>query len=266
MSRVFIFLLILFYPILALSQSSGIKTTVLLKGRVVNQKNLSPIETKFYLVAEDGKKIQVKSTSDGSFSIPISIGGNYKIQSDNWLCTDPISISINLGDRYAEKEVTLYFLPFEPGLTLKKIYGFEVPTKHLTTEGKEALSFLNELNKTVPKLFFSIILYINEGYFHSQTKTITEGKKKKKVTVSARQQAEEFANDITLGIKEYLNSIGMPERKYKIHFVLFNEGTTGTKAKKEKGKETKVLTQVRKTSNLEIKIDSISKTDLENSR
>lgn len=260
-----LFLFIVFCSTLALSQSSGIKTTVLLKGRVVNQKNLSPIETKFFLVAEDGKKIQIKSSNDGTFSIPISSSGNYKVSSDNWLCIEPTSILINLGERYTEKEVTLYFLPFEPGLTLKKVYGFDIATKHLTQEGKEALAFLNELNKSVPKLFFSLILYVNESNFHQQTKTITEGKKKRKVIITARQQAEEFGSELSSSIKDFLNSLGMPERKYKIHLEFINDAPVVAKSKKGKGTETKPQT-LRKASNLEIRIDSILKTEIENSR
>lgn len=264
MLKCFLFVLLLLLSDFTQAQNSGLKSTVLLKGRVVNQRNFSPIETKFNLISEDGKKIQVKSSSDGVFTIPISNSGNYSIQSDNWLCIDPPIINIHVTEKYSEKEVTLYFLQFEPGITLKKTIGFDLETKHLTKLGKESLDFIYELNKSVPKLFFSIHLHINENYFQPITKTIKEGKKSKKITISARQQAEELANEITPEVIKYLKSIGFPERKYKILVEYHKEPTVENKSKKSKQKSSAPKTHV--TPNLEIKIDSILKTDLENKK
>ncbi|MCX7909187.1 MAG: hypothetical protein N2560_06700 [Ignavibacteria bacterium] len=260
----FLIVVAIFCTFFAFAQNSGTKSTVLLKGRVVNQKTLSPIETKFFLIDNTGKKIPIKSSSDGTFSIPLSNSGKYNIQSDNFFCLDPLSIDIVVRESYSEKEVTLFFLPYEPGLTLKKTHGFDQITKELTPEGKDALTFISELNKNVHKLFFSIYLKIDESYYQPKTKTIQEGKKKKKITISQREQAETFSNELMGLIKSFLNSFNLPERRYKIVVEYVKNTTQATKTKKGKTKEPEP--NYRRFPNLEIKIDSILKTDLDNTK
>ncbi|MGB9851921.1 MAG: hypothetical protein ACPLPX_03540 [Candidatus Kapaibacteriota bacterium] len=256
-------IILLFYG--SFSQNSGIRPTVLLKGRVLNHKTLAPIETKFYLVGEDGKKIQVNSSNDGSFNIPLSVSGNYLIQADNWICVDPSSINIKVASSYSEQDVTLFFLPFESGLVLKKVQGFSEPFAHLTKEGQDALSLACNLNKSNPKLFFQIVIRVEEGQFKEQTKLISEGKKKKKIKITQRQQAEEFAQALISEIKSFLATNKLPERKYSIN-VEYISGAKGRKISTQKGKEKKQPTSSFGKENLEIKIETVLRTDLPNSK
>ncbi len=258
--------LLIFAFFSSFAQNSGIKSTVLLKGRILNFKTFAPIETRFFLVGEDGKKIQVKSANDGTFTIPISSSGNYSIQSDNWICVEPIKINISVGSNYTEREVTFYFLPLESGLSLKKVVGFKEPSANFTLEGKEALNYICELNKLTPKLFFDIIIRIDETHFKDQTQTIVEGKKKKKIKITSRQQAEEFAKELLTSIKEYLASQKLPERKYSINVEYYRGKAPLSSTKKGKGKEKIGNTPQTRVDNLEIKIQTIIKTDLENTK
>lgn len=258
---IFALFLFIFLNFSSFAQNSGLKSTVLMKGRVINFKTLAPIETKFFIVSEDGKKIQVKSANDGSFSIPISTSGTYSIQSENWICVDPVNIEISVGQSYSEKEVTIYFIPYESGLILKKVYGFSEFNKGLTDEGKNALSYICKLNKTTPKLYFSIILRVNESFFKDQSTTVKEGKKKKKIVISARQQAERFAQELILEIKEFLATQKLPERKYAINVEYYSESIKTTKTKKGN-----ISNSSQRKDNLEIKIETVLKTDLPNSK
>lgn len=256
---------LVFYLLLSISttfsQNSGIKSTVLLKGRVFNYKNSTPLETKFFLVQNDGKKIQVKSSSDGSFFIPISTSGEYLVQSDNWLCIDPLTIDITVGEQYAEKDVVLHFLPFEAGLVLKKVNGFNSNTQELTDAGKEALQYICKLNQFTPKLNFTIKLSIEESQFKTETKVIVEGKKKKKIKISPREKAEEFAKFLIEKINEFLASCKMPQRKFSFQIEYLNTSGTPSVAKKIK-KHPSNKREIQKHYNLEITIGSILKTDI----
>jgi hypothetical protein len=259
----FLIVLLLCYSFASFSQNSGIKSTVLLKGRVVNYKTLSPIETKFYLVNNNGKKLQVKSSSDGSYAIPLNTSGDYRILADNWLCIEPLNINIQVGESYYEKEATIYLIPFEPGLSLRKVVGFDQDTKQLTGEGKELLLYIRDLNKHLPKLSFLIKININEGIYKAERKTILEGKKKKSILVTPRQQAEEAANEISESIKAYLNSLGLPERKYKFSINYINEPIAQSSNKKKPAKSSSKNSP---NQNLEIIIDAVLNTDIQNSR
>ncbi len=223
---------------------------------------MTPIETKFFLVQNDGKKIQVKSSSDGSFFIPLSSSGEYSVQSDNWLCIDPLTINISIGEQYTEQNVALYFLPFEVGLVLKKVKGFDANTQDLTNAGRDALQFICNLNKFTPKLNYTIKLIIELNQFKSETKTILEGKKKKKITITAKEKAEEFSKTLIEKINQLLVSCKMPERKYSYQVDYITEAES-PKGSKKSQKNPGNVRDNKLHHNLEISISGILKTDIQ---
>jgi len=253
-------LLIVLVPFCLFSQG-GIGSTVLLKGKVINLKNGSPIETKFYLVDGNGKKIQIKTSLDGSYSIPISQSGSYSITSEKWLCVDPIMVNVQVQQNYYEKEQNLYFVPFEPGLSIRKVIAFDKNSAELTAEGKNSLKLLAELSKNNPNLAFNIVIRTNQSIFKKTTKTITEGKKKKKVTITPEQQAQELSERRADAVRQFLTENKMPERIFSFRLETYSS-SQAKQTKTSKGKS-KTEKPVPPQFNLEILIDKILNFDLE---
>ena len=252
-------LLFIFIP-LALFCQSGIGSTVLLKGKVINLQNGSPIETKFYLIGSDGKKVPVKTSTDGSYSIPLSQSGSYFVASEQWLCVEPVNFDIKVLPNYYEKEINLFFVPFEPGLLIRKAFAFEEHSAELTEEGKASLKQLANLSKNNPKLSFSIVIRTNKSIFKKVTKTVTEGKKKKKVVVTPEEQAYELSRKRAESVRNFLSENKMPERNYSFKFETYSSsGGQQSKTRKTKVKNPKVAPS---EFNLQILIDKILKFDL----
>jgi outer membrane protein OmpA-like peptidoglycan-associated protein len=251
-------LLIVLVPFCLFSQG-GIGSTVLLKGKVINLKNGSPIETKFYLVDGNGKKIQIKTSLDGSYSIPISQSGSYSITSEKWMCVDPIMVNVQVQQNYYEKEQNLYFVPFEPGLSIRKVIAFDENSAELTAEGKNSLKLLAELSKNNPNLAFNIVIRTNQSIFKKTTKTISEGKKK--VTITPEQQAQELGERRAKAIRQFLTENKMPERNFSFRLETYSS-SQAKQTKTSKGKS-KTEGPVPPQFNLEILIDKILNFDLE---
>ncbi|MCX7879971.1 MAG: hypothetical protein N2517_04855 [Ignavibacteria bacterium] len=256
---VFILNILSFFFLFA--QNNSLRATTLLKGKVVERSTNRPLETKFILVDESGKIIKIKTGSDGSFHMPINQAGRYKIFSDDWLALEPEEIEINSTQTYYEKEVVVYILHFKPGQTIKNVIGFGDKPPFLKPEGKKVFTILKELNQYSPKLFFKILLKINESNFTTQTKTIKEGKKNKKIILTPRQQAQELAEKWIEETQNFLNSLKFPKRKYKIS-VEYLHNPIKSKAIKKKSKE-KESFETTPEANLEIIIDSILNLDLD---
>jgi len=253
-------LLIVLVPFCLFSQG-GIGSTVLLKGKVINLKNGSPIETKFYLVDGNGKKIQIKTSLDGSYSIPISQSGSYSITSEKWMCVDPIMVNVQVQQNYYEKEQNLYFVPFEPGLSIRKVIAFDENSAELTAEGKNSLKLLAELSKNNPNLAFNIVIRTNQSIFKKTTKTISEGKKKKKVTITPEQQAQELSERRADAVRQFLTENKMPERNFSFRLETYSS-SQAKQTKTSKGKS-KTEGPLPPQFNLEILIDKILNFDLE---
>lgn len=253
----FLFILI---PFTLLGQGSGIISSVLLKGKVYNFQTRSPLEIKFFLVDENGKKIPVKSSNDGSFHIPINKSGTYVVFAENWLCLDPVAIEIQSQQNYYEKEVNFFLVPFEPGVSIRKAVAFEESSSDLTIDGQNALKFFANLSKNNPKVSYKIIIRTKQDLFKKLTQTIVKGKKKTKVVVTPKDQALALSEKRAETIQNLLTELKVPRRNYSFSFEFYssqNKTTPSKKGKKQQSQKEPTL------PNLEILVDKTLNLDLD---
>ncbi len=253
----FLFILI---PLTLLGQGGGINSTVLLKGKIYNYQTRSPLEIKFFLIDENGKKIPVKSSNDGSFHIPLNKFGNYVVFAENWLCIDPVALEIQSQQSYYEKEANLFLVPLEPGVSIRKAVAFEESSYDLTNDGKNALNFLATLSKNNPKLSFIIVIRTNQSLFKKTTHTIVKGKKKTKVLVTPEDQAKAISEKRAETIQNLLTELKVPRRNYSFSFEFYSSIDKTTQSKKAKKQQSPKNAPLQ---NLEILVDKALKLDLD---
>ncbi len=213
---------------------------VLLKGTATDTKG-SPLEITFYLVGEDGKQTRVKSSSDGSFSIPISTSGLYTIVAKNWLPRNIEFISISVGSQYSELTQNLVFEKIAENTLLNKGNYFEKNSTELTNEGKRLLENIVKFSKINPGVSFKILINCNESKFTKITRTEKVGKKTRKITITPEQQARELLEKRAESIKAFFKSRNYPERNYVIEaepYYPISSSPTQAKSKQKKAKST----------------------------
>lgn len=246
MKKVVIFILVFVLLRGFVFAQKGQGTVILLQGKVLEYRTNEPLQINFFLVSSAGKKIPVKSGSDGSFQIPISQSDSYKILANDWICREPRIIEIAVDDSYSERNINLRFEPFKEDLELGKSFAFLPHQFELQPEGKSLLDEIILYNKVSPKVFFRINIGTDDSYFDKITKIQKVGKKKKKVVITEQQQAQELASFRTQSIKEYLAN-KLPERNYEI--VPLEHRNTNLPPKKGKNrKKTTKQTAISPTS------------------
>lgn len=237
------------------SFSFQVKSVVLLKGFAIDYRNKAPLEMEFLLVA-DSNRLVVKTSKDGSFHIPINSSGEYQILSKKYFNREPKNLKINILNNYSEKEATLHFEPIDVGYVICDIIGFEKGTDELTTEALSLLKFIGKQNKITPGIFYRIEINTSDVLFKDIFLKEKVGKKKKKLKISAQEQANNLITRRIQKIKEFISSLRLPERN--IQFVSNPSVNFASSSKKNaKVKKSKQRPIEKTDNNFKIIVDKI---------
>ncbi len=142
-----VFCLIAFFAC-GLSSAIAGQTTVLLQGKLMDEKTGQPVEARYVIATPSGKNLKGKSTADGSFKQVLNAGESYTITFNDYNVVKTASgFSMPASDKYYEEKKEFRVRMLRTGDQLLSIVGFDKSQSSLTTAAVSELTKIAELLK-----------------------------------------------------------------------------------------------------------------------
>ena len=164
-----------------------------------------------------------RSNSDGTFQQVVKQGKTYLPLFKGYMELGGFHFfDVALQDKYFEFQKEFILLPIEVGKELTSSRFFEKGDTILSKEGRDFLAVFKEFFALNKNINCNVILSAPMTFFKSkrvfQYVEVKGKKKKKRVTISAKQLEEEFlqarVNQLTTAVKE----IGLPTKVFNYEF------------------------------------------------
>lgn len=170
------------------SVASALQTTVMLQGRVLDEKTGQPVIVKYALVSASGKTLKGKSLEDGTFKQVVQSGENYTITFNNYnVVKSTANFAIPASDKYIEEKKDFSVRVLHPGDQLLSLAAFEKGKPSLTSEAR------TELEKIVSMLKENRALEVNMTVAADVVPKAVKSSSKKKSKKGKKSDNEETA-------------------------------------------------------------------------
>ncbi len=164
--------------------------TVLLQGKLLDEKTGQPVEAKYVIATPSGKNLKGKSTADGSFKQVLNAGESYTITFNDYNIVKMVSeFSMPASEKYYEEKKEFRVRVLRSGDQLLSMAGFDKSKPSLTQGAVSELTKIAELLKENRSLEINMTVAADEVPKKEATKSKSKKQKKGKKTETVVDQA-----------------------------------------------------------------------------
>lgn len=137
--------------------------TVLLQGKLLDEKTGQPVEARYIIATPSGKNLKGKSTADGSFKQVLNAGESYTITFNDYNIMKTVSeFSMPASDKYYEEKKEFRVRVFRSGDQLLTLVGFDKGKASVTASATAELKKIVDIMKENRSLEISVTVAADE--------------------------------------------------------------------------------------------------------
>lgn len=169
--------------------ASAKQLTVLLQGKLLDEKTGQPVEARYVIATPSGKNLKGKSTADGVFKQVLNAGESYTITFNDYNIVKMVSeFSMPASEKYYEEKKEFRVRVLRSGDQLLSIVGFDKSKPSLTSAAVGELAKIAELLKENRSLEINMTVAADELPKKEASKAKPKKQKKGKKTEAAVEE------------------------------------------------------------------------------